>query len=71
LLAAAKGSRLEAADQFGMTALMWAARDGSDGAARALLAAGASKSARSLDGKTASEHAAARGRAVLAALLAP
>lgn len=68
LLAGRKGAGLNARDENGFTALMWAARGGQVKAIGALLAAGADRAVRGLDGSTAAELAVKRGGAEAAAL---
>ena len=60
---------MNAADVDGMTALMFAAREGHEAVARLLLERGAEPQATDKKGKTAADLAAAKGQTALVALL--
>ena len=57
-----KGATVQAADNTGKTALMYAAEGGDIGKVRLLLAAGANASVQTQDGKTAADFAKGNGK---------
>ena len=57
-----KGANVQAADNTGKTALMYAAEGGDIGKVRLLLAAGANASVQTQDGKTAADFAKGNGK---------